>query len=121
MEINLPPKELRKRIREVIKKQFVESVERVKEGPGTLTDFAKQIGISRQALSAYAEGSVPESDVLLAAIFCWEWEISIETESHRIGWRTLLTPGTPAQLSLFEDQKEGSEFLNTSTQDGSSD
>jgi hypothetical protein len=102
----MPPDELRKRIRWAIQAKFKEAVIQVKAGPSSLKNFAAQISVTRQALSAYADGSVPEADVLLAALLIWDWEILIQDEGCQLGCRPFKVEGESAQLSLFDESND---------------
>jgi transcriptional regulator with XRE-family HTH domain len=108
-----PQEELREKLRAAIEKKFLKLVEQVKAGPGSLQEVAEEIGVRRQALSQYAKGSVPASDVLLAALLYWDWAITVETEAGRLRWCAVLgdtekdsadTKREPMQLSLFEEE-----------------
>jgi len=99
-------------MRAEIKRKFAEWVRTVKAGPGSLADAAAQIGVTRQALTQYADGAVPQSDVLLAAFLKWDWVVKIDTPGEEPSWFEFsisdMEGGTkkrkraPVQLSLFE-------------------
>jgi hypothetical protein len=103
---------LRKQIRDEILREFAEVVRNVKSGSGSLSDVAAQLGISRQALSQYAEGAVPQSDVLLVAFLVWDWVLRIENIPGSPAWCEFSVSDmeggvkkrrqAPVQLSLFE-------------------
>jgi hypothetical protein len=100
------PIELRRRIRSAIQAKFRQAVTQIKAGPSSLKDFAAQIGVTRQALSAYADGSVPEADVLLAALLIWDWEIMIRDERYELGCRPFKLDGESTQLLLFDEPND---------------
>jgi hypothetical protein len=112
MDTSLKPDELRSNIRDVIQRKFAELVRNIKSGPGSLSAVAAQVGVTRQALGQYAEGSVPQADVLLAAFLKWDWAIKIENKSGTPAWCEFsisdIDGGVerrkpePIQLSLFD-------------------
>jgi transcriptional regulator with XRE-family HTH domain len=112
METSLEPGELRSRCCAEIKRKFAELVKNVKSGPGSLSGVAAQLGVSRQALSQYAEGSVPQADVLLAAFLKWDWSIRVENRGGTPAWCEFSLSDVdggvqrrkrePIQLSLFD-------------------
>ena len=69
---------VRSRIRDEIKRKFADLVRDVKRSQGSMSAVAAQIGVTRQALAQYADGSVPQSDVLLMALFKWDWSVRVE-------------------------------------------
>ena len=112
MQTSLNPELLRAKIREAIRSKFSELVKNVKSGPGSLAAIAAQIGVRRQALDQYAEGSVPQGDVLLAAFLYWDWVIRIDDKGGKPSWCEFSISGIdggvqqrkrePIQLSLFD-------------------
>ena len=105
--------QLRRNIRQAVQRKFAELVNNVKSGPGSMSDVAAQLGVTRQALDQYASGSVPASDVLLAAFLKWDdWGIRIENGPFTPAWCEFgvsdLEGGVrkrkrePVQLSLFD-------------------
>jgi transcriptional regulator with XRE-family HTH domain len=106
------PAQLRELIRGRIRAKFDEIVTSVKRGDGTLADAARQIGVTRQALSQYAQNSVPQSDVLLMALLKWGWTVRIENDGGEPEWFEFSLSGLagglmpkrpePVQLSLFD-------------------
>jgi hypothetical protein len=57
-------------------KAFFEQV--VKERAGSLKIAGAELGVSRQAMEQYADGSIPGADVLLAAFVQWGIPVRIE-------------------------------------------
>jgi hypothetical protein len=114
---------LRKRIRDEVQRKFAEVVRNVKAGSGSLSVVAAQLGVTRQALSQYAGGSVPQSDVLLAAFLVWEWVIRIENKPDMPGWCEFSVSDmeggvkkrkqAPLQLSLFDALTDLDQNLET--------
>jgi len=112
MDTPLKPDQLRLKIREAVKRKFVDLVKNVKSGSGSLADVAAQIGVRRQMLDQYAEGSVPGADVLLAAFLKWDWAIRIENQGATPAWCEFSVSdidggvkrrrAEPIQLSLFD-------------------
>jgi len=86
MQTSLKPDQLRTKCLEEIRRKFADLVRNVKSGPGSLSDVAAQLGVTRQALSQYATGSVPQADVLLAAFLKWDWTIRIENAGGTPAW-----------------------------------
>lgn len=123
MDTPLDVDRLRRNIREAIRLKFAELVKNVKSGPGTLSDVAAQLGLSRPALSQYAGGSVPESDVLLAAFLKWDWVIRIENKGEAPAWCEFSVSNMeggvkkrkrePVQLSLFDALTDLDQNINT--------
>ena len=115
--------QLRTRIREEVQAKFADLVKNVKAGPGSLDNVARQIGVTRPALTQYARGSVPQSDVLLAAFLKWDWEIRIENPGEAPAWCEFSMSDVhggikkrkrePVQLSLFEALTDLNENMDT--------
>lgn len=115
--------QLRDLMRDEIKRKFADLVRGVKSGHGTLASVAAQIGVSRQALTQYADGSVPQSDVLLAAFLKWDWAVKIDNPGEGPAWFEFsisdMEGGTkrrkrePVQLSLFEALTEMDQNIET--------
>jgi len=112
MKTSLSADQFRSMVRAEIRRMFADLVNTVKSGPGSLSDVAAQIGVRRQALSQYAEGSVPQGDVLLAAFLKWDWTIRIESKGGTPAWCEFSISDVdggvqnrkraPIQLSLFD-------------------
>lgn len=111
METSLKPAEIRSQCCAEIRRRFAELVRNVKSGKGSLSVVAAQLGVTRQALSQYAEGSVPQADVLLAAFLKWDWAIRIENDGtpawcefsvSDVAGSLQRQKREPLQLSLFE-------------------
>jgi transcriptional regulator with XRE-family HTH domain len=112
MQTALTAEQFREKVREVIKVKFSELVRNVKLGPGSLAAVAARVGVTRQALSDYAKGSVPQGDVLLAALLYWDWVIRVEDKGGKPSWCEFsisdIDGGVkqrkrePVQLSLFD-------------------
>jgi hypothetical protein len=123
METSLKPDQLRSKCCAEIRRKFAELVKTVKSGKGSLQTVAAQLGVTRQALSQYAEGSVPQADVLLAAFLKWDWTIRIENTGGTPGWCEFsisdLEGGIqhrsvpPLQLSLFDALNDFDENLDS--------
>jgi transcriptional regulator with XRE-family HTH domain len=98
--------------RDAIHREFAELVNGVKSGQGSLADVAAQLGVSRQALDQYANGSVPASDVLLMAFLKRDMVIRIEDRGGDPSWCEFSVSDIdggikgrkrkPIQLSLFD-------------------
>ena len=112
METSLKPDQLRASIRAEIQKKFAALVNKVKSGRGSLADVVAQIGVTRQALSQYAKGSVPQADVLLSAFLKWDLTVRIEDTDGTPDWCEFSISDVeggvkrrrpePIQLSLFD-------------------
>jgi len=123
METSLTPDQFRASVRAKIKERFAELVDGVKSGKGSLADVAAQIGVTRQALSQYAEGSVPQADVLLSAFLKWDWTIRIERTGGKPAWCEFALSDVegglkrrkpePMQLSLFDALVDFDQNLDT--------
>jgi len=84
----------------------------VKSGRGSLSEVAADLGVSRQALDQYANGSVPASDVLLMAFLKWGWVVKVEDHHGQPSWCEFSVSDmeggvktrkrAPVQLSLFD-------------------
>jgi hypothetical protein len=123
MEVPVNTEQFRRAACEAIKKKFVALVSSTKDGRGSLTEIASQLGVKRQMLTQYAEGSVPASDVLLAAFLKWGWVLRVEDWGERSAWCEFSlsrsnkslpkrTP-EPVQLSLFDALAVLDENLDT--------
>jgi transcriptional regulator with XRE-family HTH domain len=112
METSLKADQFRSLVCAEIRRKFADLVKNVKSGPGTLSDVAAQIGVTRQALSQYAQGSAPQADVLLAAFLKWDWSVRIENKGGTPLWCEFSISDVdggvqrrkpePIQLSLFD-------------------
>jgi hypothetical protein len=112
MQNTLDSDSLRRIIRKAIQRKFVDLVKNVKSSTGSLADTAAQLGVKRPMLNQYAEGSIPGSDVLLAAFLKWDWVIRIEMPGGVPEWVEFSVSDRaggvqdrkrePVQLSLFE-------------------
>jgi hypothetical protein len=106
-----------------IRRKFADLVKKVKSGPGSLSDMAAQLGVTRQALSQYAEKSVPQADVLLTAFLKWDWSIRIENKGGTPAWCEFSISDVdggvqrrkrePIQLSLFDALTDFDQDLDT--------
>jgi hypothetical protein len=115
--------QLRRDIRDAIQRKFAELVNDVKSGAGSLADVAAQIGVTRPALTQYAGGSVPQSDVLLAAFLKWGWMIRVEDLVGSPAWCEFSVSDMeggikkrkrePVQLSLFDALTDLDQDLET--------
>jgi len=123
MHVSLTPQELRKEIRKNIKKKFGDLVKDVKKGNESLAGVAAQIGVSRTMLPNYANGSIPEGDVLLAAFLKWDWKIRIEDTGGSPSWCEFglsdvaggieRRKAEPTQLSLFDALEDLDQNIET--------
>lgn len=112
MQPPLNADQYRLRIRDAIQRKFVELVNGVKSGHGSLAEVAAQLGVRRQALDQYASGSVPASDVILMAFLKWDWVIRVEDHQGQPSWCEFSVSDMeggikrrkrePVQLSLFD-------------------
>jgi len=112
MKTSLSADQFRSKVRAEIRRKFADLVKNVKSGSGSLSGVAAQIGVTRQALSQYAEGSVPQGDVLLAAFLKWDWFVRIEDKGGAPAWCEFSVSDVdggvqhrkrePIQLSLFD-------------------
>ena len=102
----------KQRFRDAILKAISEAVRKRK---GKLEAAAEEIGVSRQALQQYAEGSVPGGEVLLTAFVQWGLVVRIEDPDASPGeprwWEcglarkdkaSMQKPPEPVQLPLFQ-------------------
>jgi hypothetical protein len=53
---------------------------------GSLPEVAKQIGVTRQMLEQYADGSLPKADILLTAMLKWDWIVRIDNPDATPAW-----------------------------------
>jgi transcriptional regulator with XRE-family HTH domain len=122
VETSFKPDQLRSKCRAEIRRKFAELVRNVKSGPGSLSAVAEQLGVTRQALSQYAEGSVPQADVLLAAFLKWDWVVRIENDGTPAWCEFSISDADgglqhqkrePLQLSLFEILTDFDQNLDT--------
>jgi transcriptional regulator with XRE-family HTH domain len=112
METSLKADQFRSMVCAEIRRKFADLVKNVKSGPGSLSDMAAQLGVTRQALSQYAKKSVPQGDVLLTAFLKWDWSIRIENKGGTPAWCEFSISDVdggvqrrkhePIQLSLFD-------------------
>ena len=112
MNTSAPVGEIRDKIREAIRLKFQGLVAQTRASGGSLSDLADQIGVKRQSLDQYADGSMPGADVLLLSLLKWDWTIRIETPDNRPAWCEFSLSDVdgglqqrkrePIQLSLFE-------------------
>ncbi len=77
--------QLKKEIRSAVQSKFADLVANVKSGPGSLSDVAAQLGVTRQMLAQYATGSTPGCDVLLTAFLKWDWVVRVENLGDKPG------------------------------------
>ena len=104
--------QLKKEIRSAVQSKFADLVANVKSGPGSLSDVAAQLGVTRQMLAQYATGSTPGCDVLLTAFLKWDWVVRVENLGDKPGWCEFSVSDMeggikkrrpePIQLSLFD-------------------
>lgn len=123
MPTPLNTEQIRRGIRDSIRRKFAEFVDKVKSGPGSLSDVAAQLGVKRQALDHYANGSVPASDVLLMAFLKWGWVIRIEDLGVTPSWCEFSVSDMeggvksrkrePVQLSLFDALRDLDQDMDT--------
>src|SRR5713101_8486400 len=112
METSLTPIQARTKIRKAIKEMFVDLLNQVRTSKGSLPEMAKQIGLTRQMLEQYADGSIPKADVLLTAFLKWDWTLKIDNPGGTPAWcefamsdldkESKKLKRQPVQLSLFD-------------------
>ena len=124
MNIAINAEDFRAQARKEITRKFVELLEGVRTNRGSRAVIAAQIGVRRQMLDQYASGSVPQGDVLLAALLKWDWKITVENPatdgpawfefglSDLDGGLQKRNP-EPVQLSLFEALSDMEEKIDT--------
>jgi hypothetical protein len=123
METSLKADQFRSLVCAEIRRKFADLVKNVKSGPGSLSDMAAQLGVTRQALSQYAKKSVPQGDVLLTAFLKWDWSIRIENKGGTPAWCEFSISDVdggvqrrkrePIQLSLFDALTDLDQDLET--------
>jgi hypothetical protein len=123
MQTPLNADQYRLRIRDAIQRKFIELVNGVKSGHGSLAEVAAQLGVRRQALDQYANGSVPASDVLLMAFLEWGWVIRVDGHKGQPSWCEFSVSDMeggikrrkpePVQLSLFDALTELDQGMDT--------
>jgi len=123
MEVPINTEQFRRATCEAIMKKFGALVRATKDGRGSLTEIARQLGVKRQMLTQYAEGSVPASDVLLTAFLKWGWVLRVEDWGEGSAWcefslsrsnKSLPKRASePVQLSLFDALAVLDENLDT--------
>lgn len=123
METSLKADQFRSLVCAEIRRKFADLVKNVKSGPGSMSDTAAQLGVTRQALSQYAKGSVPQADVLLTAFLKWDWSVRIENKGGTPDWCEFSISDVdggvqrrkrePIQLSLFDALTELDQDLET--------
>jgi hypothetical protein len=116
--------EFRSLVCKEITKKFMDLVATARGSRGSKTAIAAQIGVQRQMLDQYANGSVPQADVLLAAFLKWGWSIRVYNPSDETPhwWEFALSDidgglqkrkPEPVQLSLFEALTDMEEKIET--------
>jgi transcriptional regulator with XRE-family HTH domain len=123
MDVPVNTEQFRRAACEAIKKKFQALVKTTKDSGGSLTEIARQLGVKRQMLGQYAHGSVPASDVLLAAFLKWGWVLKVEGWDNDSSWcefslsrsdkRLPKRAPEPVQLSLFDALAVLDENLDT--------
>lgn len=123
MDTPVNVEELRRSIRQDVQRRFAELVKSVKSSSGSLTAVAAQLGVKRQMLDQYASGSVPASDVLLAAFLKWGWTVRTENRGVTPAWCEFSVSDMeggvrkrkrePVQLSLFDALTDLDQNLDT--------
>jgi hypothetical protein len=123
MQPPLNADQYRLQIRDAIQRKFIELVNGVKSGHGSLAEVAAQLGVRRQALDQYASGSVPASDVLLMAFLKWDWVIKVDGHKGQPSWCEFSVSDMeggikrrkpePVQLSLFDALTELDQGMDT--------
>jgi hypothetical protein len=86
METSLTPDQARSKFRKGVQAYFRKLVNDVRAADGSLPEVAKQIGVTRQMLEQYADGSLPKADVLLTAMLKWDWVIRVENPGATPAW-----------------------------------
>jgi hypothetical protein len=86
METSLTPAQARARFCKAIQAYFRKLVSDVRIAGGSLPEVAKQIGVTRQMLEQYADGSLPKADVLLTAMLKWDWIVRIDNPDATPAW-----------------------------------
>jgi hypothetical protein len=86
METSLTPTQARAKFRKAVQAYFRKLVNDVRSADGLLPEVAKQIGVTRQMLEQYAEGSLPTADVLLTAMLKWDWIVRIDNPDATPAW-----------------------------------
>lgn len=85
--------------------------------------FGKNLPRGMARLPNYADGSIPEADVLLTAFLKWDWRVRIENTGGTPGWCEFglsdveggieRRKAEPTQLSLFDALEDLDQSIDT--------